>query len=190
MKKKTKSVLAGGTAFSLLTVVLLALLTIWPVTTTLAQGAVVSDFALLDQEPTVNGVSVQCGALKTLGPPPTVVAFVFHTTMTNRGDLGGSNGFVRVTYHDLDFVDYAIPVNTTVQISLAAGGTVGVDDAIKVTSGGGGVLFGPTSITLQQGAKPKPGLNSNPFFTTTVFPSPSPFLYPGAPVSRGGLLPP
>src|SRR2546426_9842169 len=152
MRKRTKSVLAGGTAFSLVSVAILALLTIWPVTTTLAQGAVVSDFALLDQEPTVNGVSVQCGALKTLGPPPTDVAFGFHTTMTNRGDLGGANGFVRVTYHDLDFVDYAIPVNTTVQISLAAGGTVGVGDGIKVTGGGGGGVFGRGSVTGQQGA--------------------------------------
>ena len=175
MKKKTKSVLAGGTAFSLVSVVILALLTIWPVTTTLAQGAVVSDFALLDQEPTVNGVSVQCGALKTLGPPPTVVAFVFHTTMTNRGDLGGANGFVRVTYHDLDFVDYAIPVNTTVQISLAAGGTVGVDDAIKVTSGGGAVLVGQASITVQQGAKPNPAISSTSFCTTTRNGDSSPF---------------
>src|SRR2546427_6401882 len=177
MKKKTKSVLAGGMALSLVSVVILALLTIWPVTTTLAQGTVVSDFALLDQEPTVNDVSVQCGALKTLGSPPTVVAFVFYATMTNRGDLGGANGFVRITYHDLDFVDYAIPVNTTLQISLAAGGNVGVDDAIKVASGGGAVLVGQASITVQQGAKPKPVISSTSFCTTTLSAGSSPFLY-------------
>ena len=174
MKKKTKSLLAAGMTSALVSVVILALLTIWPVTTTLAQGTVVSDFALLDQEPTVNDVSVQCGAVKTLAPP-TAVAFVFHTTMTNRADLGGANGFVRVTYRDGDFVDYAIPVNTTVQISLAAGGTMGTDDAIKVTSGGGAVLVGQASITVQQGAKPNPAISSTSFCTTTRNGESSPF---------------
>ncbi len=166
MKKKAKALLAGVMTLALVSVVILALL-IWPVTTTLAAGSGVSDFALLDQEPTVNDVSVQCGALQSVSPP-TAVAFVFHTTMTNRGDLGGVNGFVRVTYHDGDFVDYAIPANTTVQISLAAGGTVGTDDAIKVTSRGGAVLVGQASIIVQQGAKPNPAIGSTTSFCTTT----------------------
>jgi hypothetical protein len=67
-----------------------------------------------------------------------------HITMTNRGALGS----IRATYGDLDTVDYAIPANTTVQISLAGGGTTGVDDDIMVSGDGpgGSVLVGQVSI--------------------------------------------
>ena len=90
-----------------------------------------------------------------------------HITMTNCGDLGGTNGFVRTRYHDGDFVDYAIPVNTTVQISLAGGGTPGTDDGIVVTSTGGAVLIGQASIIVSAGGKPLTAVSSTSFCTTT-----------------------
>ncbi len=121
-----------------------------------------ADFALLDTETGVADKSVQCGAI---GPTPN--GFVIHITMTNRGDLGGTAGFVRTTYHDLDFVDYAIPANTTIQISLVGGGTPGVDDAVKVTKGGGAVLVGQESILAQGGATPLPAISLTSFCTTT-----------------------
>ena len=153
-----------------------ALVGAWPVTPALA-GPQASDFALLDMEPTVQDVSVQCGATKANATSPKPVAFTMHITMTNRGDLGGSDGFVRVTYRDTDFVDYALPKNTTVQISLAGGGTPGVDDAIKVTSGGTGaaLLIGQASIILHTDAKPNPVISTSSFCTTTPSPGPSPF---------------
>jgi hypothetical protein len=123
-----------------------------------------SDFALLDQEPTVADVSVQCAASNGTKPQ----AFTMHVTMTNRADLGGTDGFVRVTYHDTDFVDYAIQKNTTVQISLAGGGTPGVDDVIKVTSTGGALLIGQASLITGGNAKPHPLLGGTSFCTTTA----------------------
>ncbi len=147
-----------------------------PGASALAAGPLRSDFALLDQEPTVKDVSVQCGAV---GNANQAVPFVIHITMTNRGDsgLGGTNGFVRTTYHDGDFVDYAIPVNTTVQISLAGGGTLGVDDAVKVTNAGSGaVLIGQISLIANAPAKPLPLISPIAFCTTTTaLGGPSPF---------------
>jgi hypothetical protein len=75
--------------------------------------------------------------------------YTMHITMTNRGDFGT----IRVTYGDLDTVDYAIPANTTVQISLAGGGTSEIDRAIKVSGDGpgGSLLVGQVSA-LAEGA--------------------------------------
>jgi len=150
-------------------VLLLAVALGWTVTPALA-GPQAADFALLDMEPTVADVSVQCGATKPRG-----AAFTMHITMTNRGDLGGVAGFVRTTYLDTDFVDYAIPIGTTVQISLAGGGTPGVDDAIKVTGVGGAVLIGQASILLHTDAKPHPLLGGKSYCTTTPAGEASPF---------------
>ncbi len=126
-----------------------------------------SDFALLDMEPTVADTSVQCGALKAGVAPPKPIAFPMYITMTNRGDLGGVNGFVRVKYRDLDFVDYAIKAGTTVQISLAGGSTLGVDDVIGVTGVGGAVLIGQASVILDPAAKPNPLVSATSFCTTS-----------------------
>ena len=64
------------------------------VTTALA-GPRRSDFALLDEETGAGDTSVQCGATKASSNNPKPVAFTMHITMTNRGDLGGVDGFVR-----------------------------------------------------------------------------------------------
>ena len=132
-----------------------------------------SDFALLDMEPTVADVSVQCGAKKA--NDQQAAPFTMHITMTNRGDLGGVNGFVRVTYRDTDFVDYAIPANTTVQITLAGGGTPSVDNLVKVTGTGGALLIGQASVILHADAKPHPLLGGTAYCTTTPAGTSSPF---------------
>lgn len=129
-------------------------------------GPQAGDFALLDEEPTVADQSVFCGATRATGNQPA--PFTMHITMTNRGDLGGVAGFVRVTYLDTDFVDYAIPPNTTVQITLVGGNTPGVDDAIKVSGdgAGGSVLIGQASIILHTSGKPHPLLGGTSFCIT------------------------
>ena len=112
-----------------------------------------SDFALYDQE-TVGytpDISVQCGATNSEGKSFKRTAFTVYITMTNRGDLGGVDGFVRVTYQDGDFVEYAIPQNTTLQITLSGGGTPGADQIITVTGTGGAVLVGQMSLLTEQG---------------------------------------
>jgi len=112
-----------------------------------------SDFALYDQESVglTPDISVQCGATNSEGKSFKRTAFVVYITMTNRGDLGGANGFVRVTYQDGDFVEYAIPQNTTLQITLSGGGTPGVDQIITVTGTGGAVLVGQMSLSTADG---------------------------------------
>src|SRR5437016_2119941 len=156
MKKQMQVALAGSMTLALASIVSLAPVASSPVKTA-SVGPQTSDFALLDQPG--GDKSVQCGATGgTTTPSPS--AFVMHITMTNRGDLGGALGFVRTTYHDNgDFVDYAIPANTTVQISLKGGGTPGVDDEIVVTGTGGAVLIGQASVTASSGGKPLPALS-------------------------------
>ncbi len=140
-----------------------------------------SDFALLDEEPTIEDVSVQCGAFKDVDGSESVnagdlpAAFRVFITMGNRSDsgIGGTDGFVRVTYRDTDFVDYAIPAGTTLNLSLAGGGTLGVDDVIKVTSTSGAVLIGQMSIYLDsQAGDPHPDVDAGlvSFCTTTPKP--------------------
>lgn len=133
-----------------------------------------SDFALLDQEPTVADVSVQCGATFGDSRNHRPGAFTMNITMTNRTDLGGAAGFVRVTYADGDFVDYAIPVDTTVNMNIAGGGTAGVDDIITVTHGtSAAVLVGQVSLLTSNPVRPipnLPGQNGRDFCTTTTAP--------------------
>ena len=71
--------------------------------------------------------------------------------MSNRGDLGGADGFVRVTYQDGDFVEYAISQNTTLQITLSGGGTPNVDQIITVSGTGGAILVGQMSLLTELG---------------------------------------
>jgi len=147
-------------------VLLLALTLGWSVTTAQAD-APVTDHALLNEPG--GDTSVQCGAIKAPGQPKAA-AFTMNITMTNRADLGGLDGFVRVTYQDNDFVDYHIPAGTTLNITLAGGGTLGVDDIIIVTDGGSGaVLIGQVSLHTHHG-KPHPNLpgqDGDDFCTTT-----------------------
>ncbi len=132
-----------------------------------------SDFALLDMEPGVGDVSVQCGAIKGSTTNPKATPFTVYVTMTNRGDLGGTDGFVRVTYNDGDFVDYAIAADATLQMTISAGGTLGVDDILTVTGTGGATLIGQISLHTERG-KPHPdlaGQDGDSYCTTTAAPA-------------------
>ncbi len=150
--------------------------TAWAVPKDSAGGAE-ADFALLDEEPTVEDVSVQCGAFRDIDRSGTVnagdepAAFLVHITMTNRGDLGGADGGVRVTYKDTDFVDYPIAAGETVNITMAAGGTPDVDDLITVTSSpgplAGALLIGQMSIFVDR-KKAVPHPDVAPSFCTTT----------------------
>jgi len=99
-----------------------------------------ADFALLQP----GDLSVQCGAIgggdEDDGFRPA--AFTMFITMTN----AGPDGFLQVKYNGGEFVNYAIAANTTLNITLAGGGTVGTDDIIFVRSFGGAVLAGQASI--------------------------------------------
>jgi hypothetical protein len=132
-----------------------------------------SDFALFDQEGVTPDVSVQCGAGKAGGHQPG--PFIMYITMSNRSAIGGVSGLIHVKYHDGDLVDYAIPVDTTVQITLAGGGTPGTDDIIEVTGTGGAKLVGQVSLMTQNGIKPKGLLGGSSFCTTTPFGQSPPF---------------
>jgi hypothetical protein len=112
----------------------------------------------------------------TQGNATQPLAFVMYITMTNRSVIGGTTGVVRVKYHDGELVDYAIPVDTTVQISLAGGGTPGADDAIEVTNGGSAArLVGQASIILHSNGKPNPVISTTSFCTTTAIGGTPPF---------------
>ena len=133
---------------ALLSVGLVVLLGPWTVPQ--AHGAQKTDFALLDEETGVGDLNVICSCVDSHGKPRPCQIKI---TMGNRGDLGGDNGFVRTTYNDLDFVDYPILANTTVNITLAAGGG-SADKAIKVSGdgAGGSVLIGQMSAERLAGS--------------------------------------
>lgn len=101
-----------------------------------------ADFALLNQPG--GDVSVQCGAIGGFDEDDGFrpAAFTMFITMTNTG----SDGALQVKYNDGDLVNYAIAANTTLNITLAGGGTVGTDDIIFVTGVNGAVLAGQVSI--------------------------------------------
>jgi hypothetical protein len=105
-----------------------------------------TDFALLD-EPGGGDTNVICRCANPQGDPTSCQIKV---TMGNRSDQGGANGFVRVTYNDLDSVDYPIQAGTTLNITMAAGGS-NPDKAIKVSGDGtgGSVLVGQMSADGQ-----------------------------------------
>jgi len=132
-------------ATSLLTLTLFG----WLLSTPVAASK--TDFALLNMPG--GDVSVQAGATNPQGKNFRPVSFVVYITMTN----GGADGFVTVTYQDGDLVNYAIPANTTMQISLAGGGTPGVDQIITVTGTSGAILVGQISLITDNG-HPHPNL--------------------------------
>jgi hypothetical protein len=139
----------GKIAVGLLTLALFGWLSVTPVP---AAPAPVGDYALFNS---ATDTSVQAGATGDVNATkPT--SFTVNITMTNSGDAG----HVRVTYQGLEpkSVDYAIPADTTLQISLAGGGIPGEDQIITVTKvGAAAVLTGQISLTTSKG-KPHPDL--------------------------------
>ena len=107
-----------------------------------------TDFALLNEPGGDQNVICRCA-----GPQGLPTGCQIKVTMGNRNDpgLGGVNGFVRVTYNDLDFVDYPIPAGTTLNITMAAGGSDS-DKVVKVSGdgSGGSMLVGQMSAESSQ----------------------------------------
>ncbi len=126
-----------------------------------------SDSATYNQGASRRDISVQCGATNSFGNLFRPTAFTVYITMSNRGDLGGMDGFVRVTYEDGDFIEYAVPLNTTLQITLSGGGIPNVDQIITVSGTGGAVLVGQMSLLTEQGKPHKDLLGQTR--TPTIF---------------------
>ena len=141
----------------ILSVALAAILT----STTVASAKQKSDHALLNEPG--GDTSVQCGSKKGEGRPSS---FVYYVTMRN---VAISDGFIRVTYADTDFVEYPIPAGGAFSFSQAAGGTKNVDDLITITGTGGATLVGALSALFDEGSQPHPTLAPD-FCTTTTGP--------------------
>ena len=86
-----------------------------------------NDFALFDGSNPLNqpDAGAICGASK--GEP-----YTFHLAVANFG----SDGFVRLTYHDGDFVNFPILAGGSLSLSQAAGSKGGADRVVRVSNGG------------------------------------------------------
>jgi len=123
-----------------------------------AAGGDRSDFALFDgTDPTANEIGAQCAA--RLGSSNNAVAFTYYVTASNWSD---SVKILRVLYADgEEMARYQIPPHTSFSFSQAAGGTVGVDDWIRVFAEGPvpSGLAGSMSATFPAAAHPSVGTN-------------------------------
>ena len=132
-----------------------------------ASGGTRTDFALFDgTNPAADSdTGAACGA-KLGGTGNNPVAFTYHVTVSNHSETAR---VLRIVYRDGDFVRYWIPPFTSFSLSQAAGGTLGVDDAIKVLQEGGpGVgLAGSMSILTESSAKPNPVVGTSLCVTLT-----------------------
>ena len=90
-------------------------------------GAPRNDFALFDGSNPLNqpDAGAVCGASKGQG-------FTYHLAVANYG----SDGFVRVTYYDGDWVQYPIAAGGSLSLSQAAGSKGGDDRVVRVSNGG------------------------------------------------------
>lgn len=123
-----------------------------------AAGGDRSDFALFDgTDPSANEIGAQCAA--RLGSSNNAVAFTYYVTVSNWSD---SVKILRVLYADgEEMARYQIPPHTSFSFSQAAGGTVGVDDWIRVFAEGPvpSGLAGSMSATFPAAAHPSVGTN-------------------------------
>ncbi len=86
-----------------------------------------NDFALFDGTNPANqpDAGALCGARR--GRP-----FTYHLAVANRA----SDGVVRITYFDTDFVDYPIAGGGSFSLTQAAGNRSGDDRVVRVSNGG------------------------------------------------------
>ena len=86
-----------------------------------------NDFAFFDGSNPLNqpDAGAICGASK--GQP-----YTFHLAVANFG----SDGLVRLTYHDGDFVQFPIAAGGSLSLSQAAGSKGGADRVVRVSNGG------------------------------------------------------
>jgi hypothetical protein len=93
------------------------------------QNGARNEFALFDGSNPLNqpDAGAVCGA--TQGQP-----YTFHLAVANYG----SDGFVRVTYFDGDWVQFPIAAGASLSLSQAAGSKGGDDRVVRVSNGGSG----------------------------------------------------
>jgi hypothetical protein len=93
------------------------------------QSGARNEFALFDGSNPLNqpDAGAVCGA--TQGQP-----YTYHLALANYG----SDGFVRVTYFDGDWVQFPIAAGASLSLSQAAGSRGGDDRAVRVSNGGSG----------------------------------------------------
>ena len=116
-------------------------------------GKDVSDHALFDE--TSGDTGCTCSSDKT---------YVF--SLSCQAVVGGGDAKIRVTFNDLDFIEYPIADGQSFSLTQAAGGTKGVDGALVVTNSlGGKNLVCWCSILTQTGAHPL--ATTAPDFCTT-----------------------
>jgi hypothetical protein len=94
-----------------------------------------NDFALFDGSNPLNqpDAGAVCGALP--GQP-----FTFNLAVANYG----SDGFVRVTYTDGDWIQFPIAAGASFSTSQAAGSRSGNDAVVRVSNGGSGAQLAGT----------------------------------------------
>ena len=136
-----------------------------------AAGGQRSDFALFDgTDPASGETGVACGA--TLGSSTQAVAFTYYVTVSN---WSTSVKVLKVLYADgVEQARYLIPPQTSFAFSQAAGGTAGIDDAIRVFAEGPtpSGLAGSMSALLPAAAHPHPLLGGANICVTLTTPAP------------------
>jgi len=131
-----------------------------------ASGGTRTDFALFDgTDPASGETGAACGA-KLGGTTNNPVAFTYHVSVSNWSD---SLKVLRVVYRDGAMARYQIPPGTSFSLTQSAGGTLGVDDVIKVLAEGPkpSGLAGSMSILTEASAKPHPSVGTSLCVTLT-----------------------
>ena len=134
-----------------------------------ASGGQRSDFALFDgTNSTSPEAGAQCGA--RAGSSQNAIAFTYFVTVSN---WSGTTKVLKVLYADgVENARYQIPPGTSFSFSQAAGGTVGVDDFIRVFAEGAqpSGLAGSMSILTDAAAHPNPANPTSLCTTLTTAP--------------------
>lgn len=132
-----------------------------------ASGGLRTDFALFDGSDPLSGeTGVACGA-KLGGTTNGVVSFTYHVAVSN---WSASGKVLRVVYNDGAVARYNIPPLSSFSLSQAGGGTLGVDDVIRVFAEGAtpSGLAGSMSILTEASAKAQPSLGTSLCVTLTT----------------------
>lgn len=136
-----------------------------------ASGGLRTDFALFDgSDPTSGETGAACGA-RLGGTTNGAVAFTYHVTVSNWSD---AVKVLRVVYKDGAIARYNILPLASFSLTQAGGGTLGVDDVIRVFAEGASPsgLAGSMSILTEASAKPHPFLGGTNLCVTLTTPAP------------------
>jgi hypothetical protein len=136
-----------------------------------AAGGQRSDFALFDgTDPTSGETGVACGA--RLGSSTNPVAFTYYVAVSNFSE---TVKIIKVLYADgVEQARYQVPPFSSFSFQQAAGGTAGIDDAIRVFAEGPtpSGLAGSMSILAPAAARAHPLLGGANLCVTLTTPAP------------------